>query len=233
MSTRPAATRRHMPIRMNAPDAFIRMDGTEKLQLKLGGFLGFISPTFPLHDFFAVAVFGTTYHLLSGYVSLLVRTRASQAVRKLLALVPPTARVVRDGREEEIPLEQVHVGDLVRVRPGESIPVDGVVVEGSSGVDESLVTGESIPEEKEPGDEVIGGSINQTGTLLVRVTRVGEESFLQQVARQVEEARALKPRILMLIDRVLQVYVPAVLGLAGFAFLIWTLGAWLLIGSPD
>ncbi len=198
-----------------------------------GGFLAYIFPTFPLPDFFGVAVFITTYHLLSGYVSLLVRTRSSQAVRNLLALVPPTARVVRDGREEEMPIEQVWPGDLVRIRPGESIPVDGEVVEGASGVDESLVTGESIPEEKAPGDPVIGGSINQTGTLLVRVTRVGEGSFLQQVARQVEEARALKPGILALVDRVLQVYVPGVLSFAGLAFLIWVPGAWLVSGSPD
>ncbi|MGQ0549643.1 MAG: heavy metal translocating P-type ATPase [Armatimonadota bacterium] len=199
----------------------------------LGGFLGYIVPTFPLPDFFGVAVFITTYHLLSGYVSLLVRTRSSQAVRKLLALVPPTARVVRNGREEEVPIEDVQPGDLVRVRPGESIPVDGEVTEGASAVDESLVTGESIPEEKVPGDEVIGGSVNQTGTLVVRVTRAGEESFLQQVARQVEEARALKPGILVLVDRVLQVYVPAVLAFASAAILIWTIGAWLMTGSPD
>jgi heavy metal translocating P-type ATPase len=199
----------------------------------LGGFAGYFDDAFPLHDFFAVTVFITTYHLLSGYVSLLVRTRSSEAVRKLLALVPPTARVVRDGREEEVPVEQVMPGDLVRVRPGESIPVDGVVTEGLSGVDQSLVTGESLPVEKAPGDAVIGGSVNQTGTLLVRVTRVGEESFLQQVARQVEEARALKPGILILVDRVLQVYVPAVLGFAGLAVLIWGPGAWAVTGSPD
>ncbi len=199
----------------------------------VGGVVGYVDDAFPLHDFFAVAVFITTYHLLSGYVSLLVRTRSSQAVRKLLALVPPTARVVRDGREEEIPIEQVQSGDLVRVRPGESIPVDGEVVEGASGVNQSLVTGESLPVEKEPGDAVIGGSVNQTGTLLIRVTKVGQESFLQQVARQVEEARALKPGILVLVDRVLAVYVPAVLGFAGLAVLIWTLGAWIVAGSPD
>jgi len=199
----------------------------------VGGVVGYLDDAFPLHDFFAVAVFITTYHLLSGYVSLLVRTRSSQAVRKLLALVPPTARVVRDGREEEIPIEQVQSGDLVRVRPGESIPVDGEVVEGASGVNQSLVTGESLPVEKEPGDAVIGGSVNQTGTLMVRVTKVGEESFLQQVARQVEEARALKPGILILVDRVLQVYVPAVLGAASLAVLIWTLGALITTGSPD
>lgn len=198
-----------------------------------GGFIAFVDPDFPLPDFFGVAIFITTYHLLSGYVSLKVRTRASQAVRKLLALVPATARVVRDGREEEIPVGEVQPGELVRVRPGESIPVDGEVVEGTSGVNESLVTGESMPEEKALGDEVIGGSINQSGTLLVRVTRVGEESFLQQVARQVEEARALKPGILALVDRILQVYVPAVLGIAASAVLIWTVGAWLVTDEAN
>ncbi len=199
----------------------------------IGGFLGFVVPTFPLPDFFGVAVFITTYHLLSGYVSLLVRTRSSQAVRNLLALAPPTARVVQDDHELEVPLEDVQPGDLVRVRPGETVPVDGAVVDGVSGVDESLVTGESIPAEKGPGDAVIGGSLNQTGTLLIQVTRVGEESFLQQVARHVEEARALKPGILAVVDRVLQVYVPAVLSFAGAALLIWTLGAWLVTGAPD
>ncbi|MBI3971559.1 MAG: cation-translocating P-type ATPase [Chloroflexi bacterium] len=199
----------------------------------IGGFLGYVVPVFPVPDFFGVAVFITTYHLLSGYVSLLVRTRSSQAVRQLLALVPPTARVVRDGREEEVPIEEVLPDDLVRVRPGESIPVDGEVVEGVSGVDESLVTGESMPEDKEPGDQVIGGSVNQTGTLLVRVTKAGEESFLQQVARQVEEARALKPGLLALVDRVLEGYVPAVLAFAGAALVIWTLGAWLVTGRLE
>jgi Cu+-exporting ATPase len=199
----------------------------------IGGFLGYLYPSFPVPDFFGVAVFVTTYHILSGYVSLRVRTRASQAVRRLLALVPPTARIVRDGQEEEIPIEQVKVGDAVRVRPGESIPVDGAVTEGESSVNESLVTGESIPQEKTPGDSVIGGSINQGGTLLIRVTKVGEESFLSQVARQVEEARALKPGILALVDRVLAVYVPGVLVFAAGAVLMWTLGAWAITGSPD
>lgn len=199
----------------------------------IGGFLGYAFAAFPLPDFFGVAVFVTTYHILSGYVSLLVRTRASQAVRKLLALVPATARVLRDGHEVEVPIEEVQPGELVRVRPGESIPVDGEVAEGTSTVDEKLVTGEPIPTEKMPNDTVIGGSINQYGTLLIRVTKVGEESFLSQVARQVEEARALKPGILALVDRILQVYVPGVLLFAGAAVLIWTLGAWVLTGSTD
>ena len=198
-----------------------------------GGFLGYVFPSFPLFDFFGVAVFVTAYHILSGYVSLLVRTRASQAVRKLLALVPPVARVVRDGREVEVPLAEVRVGDRVRVRPGEAVPVDGEIISGTSAVDESLVTGEPIPVDKQPGDPVIGGAVNQNGTLLVRVTKVGAESFLSQVAHQVEEARALKPAILVLVDRVLQVYVPAVLVFALAAFAFWTLGAWLYAGAAE
>jgi heavy metal translocating P-type ATPase len=199
----------------------------------LGGTLGLLAPAFPMADFFGVAVFITTYHILSGYASLLVRTRASQAVRRLLALQPATARVIREGREEEVPIEAVVAGDHVRIRPGESIPVDGVVIEGASAVDESLVTGEPIPREKVAGDEVIGGAINQSGTLVVLVTRVGEATFLQQVARHIEEARARKPGIIQLVDRVLQWYVPAVIAVAGAALLGWTVGAWLVAGEAN
>jgi heavy metal translocating P-type ATPase len=199
-----------------------------------GGLLGlFVSPRFPAGDFFAVSTFVTTYHILSDYVSGLVRTRSSQAIRKLLDLQPDTARVVRDGVEVEVPIDDVRVGDLVRVRPGESIPVDGVVAEGVSAVDQSLVTGEPIPEEKVAGDEVIGGSVNQTGTLLVCVSRVGEESFLKQVARSIEEARSLRPGVLQLVDLILRYYVPGVLLFAGFAFLLWALGPIPFTGSPN
>lgn len=198
-----------------------------------GGFVGFVHGEFPTADFFAVAVFVTAYHLLSGYVSLLVRTRSSQSIKQLMALQPASARVVRHGEERELPVEEVRPGDLVRVRPGESIPVDGLVTEGASGVDQSLVTGESIPVEKTAGDEVIGGSLNQTGALLVRVTRVGEESFLRQVARHIQEARALKPGIIALVDRVLAYFVPGVVAAAAIAFVTWTLGAWLVRGEPD
>lgn len=162
---------------------------------------------FPAVDFYGVVIFLTTYHLLSGYVALLVRTRASQSVRKLLDLQPPTARLVRGGQEQEVAVDAIHVDDRVRIRPGEKIPVDGDVIEGSSAVDESLVTGEPIPSEKATGDQVIGGSVNQTGTLLVRVTRTGANSFLYQVARHVEEAKALKPGIIVLVDKVLRYYV--------------------------
>jgi heavy metal translocating P-type ATPase len=199
----------------------------------IGGAIGLTNPLFRSYEFFGVTVFVTAYHILGGYTSLLVRTRASQAVKKLLSLRPPTARVVRDGTEVEIAITDVRTGDHVRIRPGEQVPVDGVVVEGASAVNESLVTGEPLPREKRPGHEVIGGSVNQTGSLLVSVTRVGEESFLEQVARHIQEARALKPGVLLLLDQILKYFVPGVLtvGLATLAF--WTLGAWGLWGAPD
>ena len=199
----------------------------------VGGAVGLVNPVFRSYEFFGVAVFVTAYHILGGYTSLLVRTRASQAVKKLLSLQPPTARVARDGTEVAVPIEEVQKGDLVRVRPGEQVPVDGVVVEGASAVNESLVTGEPLPREKLPGHEVIGGSVNQSGTLLVRVTRVGDESFLEQVARHIQEARALKPSILLLLDRILKYFVPGVLLVGMAALVFWTLGAWLVWGAPD
>ncbi len=199
----------------------------------IGGAIGLANPIFRSYEFFGVAVFVTAYHILGGYTSLLVRTRASQAVKKLLSLRPPTARVVRDDTEVETAIADVRTGDLVRIRPGEQVPVDGLVVEGASAVNESLVTGEPLPREKLPGHEVIGGSLNQAGSLLVRVTRVGEESFLEQVARHIQEARALKPGVLLLLDQILKYFVPGVLtvGLATLAF--WTLGAGLIWGAPD
>ena len=199
----------------------------------VGGAVGLVNPVFRSYEFFGVAVFVTAYHILGGYTSLLVRTRASQAVKKLLSLQPPTARVVRDGAEAEVPIAEVRKGDLVRVRPGEQVPIDGIVVEGASAVNESLVTGEPLPREKLPGHEVIGGSINRSGTLVVLVTRVGEESFLEQVARHIQEARALKPSILLLLDQVLKYFVPGVLLVGTAALGFWTLGAWLVWGAPD
>jgi heavy metal translocating P-type ATPase len=138
-----------------------------------------------------------------------------------LSLQPDTAWVLRDGLELEVAVEDVRVGDRVRVRPGERVPVDGVVEQGASAVDQSLVTGEPIPADKVAGDEVIGGSINQTGTLLVRAVRVGEDGFLRRVARHVEEAKAMKPGIIVLVDRILVYFVPLVLAIALAAFLFW------------
>ena len=200
-----------------------------------GGIVGLVvdRPGYPTASFFAVSVMVATYHIFSEWLSLIVKTRSSQAVKRLLDLQPETARVVRAGVEVELPIEQVATGDLVRVRPGERIPVDGTVVSGHSGVDQSLVTGESLPVAKAEGDAVIGGSINGTGTLLVRVTAIGDESFLHQIVRHVEDARALKPGLLHLVDRVLRVYTPVVLAVAVLAAIGWIVGSWLATGQVD
>ncbi|EIG62877.1 cation-translocating P-type ATPase [Bradyrhizobium sp. WSM1253] len=201
----------------------------------VGGIIGLIlnRPGYPTAAFFAVAVMVGTYHIFSEWLSLIVKTRSSQAVKRLLDLQPETARVLRGSQELELPIEQVKPGDLVRIRPGERIPADGTVIEGHSGVDQSLVTGESFPVERAVGDSVIGGSINTTGTLLVKITAIGEGSFLNQVIRHVEDARALKPGILHLVDRVLRVYTPTVLGIAAPAVVGWLVGSWLATGHVD
>jgi heavy metal translocating P-type ATPase len=200
----------------------------------LGGIYGFFAQPWPTGDFFAVSVFVTTYHILSGYVSLFVRTRSSQAIKKLMELQPSTARVIKDnGKEEETPIELIDKGDKVRIRTGEKIPVDGIVIKGISSVDQSLVTGESIPIIKSQGDDVIGGSLNQQGTIIVEVSKIGEESFLQQISRYIQEARVFKPGIIILIDYVLKYFVRIVLSAAVIAFIFWTIGAWLLEGIAN
>lgn len=197
----------------------------------VGGFLGFFNPQFPIADFFAVSVFVTTYHILSAYVSMLVRTKASDAVRKLLELQPETATTISNGIEVLKTVNQLKIGDIVRVRPGERIPIDGMIIRGESTVDESIITGESIPVDRKTGNNVVGGSVNLYGSIDLEVTRIGEKTFLQQIARHVEESRALKPGILIIVDRVLRVFVPVVLLFAVGAFLFWTVGSYFLFGS--
>ena len=198
-----------------------------------GGILGLVlqRSDYPTAPFFAVTVLVLTYHIFSEWLSLIVKTRSSQAVKKLIDLQPATARVLGEDGERDVPIEAVRVDDRVRIRPGERIPVDGEVIDGHSAVDESLITGEPLPVEKRVGATVAGGAINGTGTLVVRVTAVGEDSFLQRVIRSVEDARALKPGLLHIVDRVLRVYTPTVLGIAALAFLGWLLGP-LLVGQP-
>ncbi|CAM5220089.1 Cu+-exporting ATPase OS=Castellaniella defragrans OX=75697 GN=HNR28_002364 PE=3 SV=1 [Castellaniella defragrans] len=200
-----------------------------------GGSIGLAwhHPGYPTEAFFAVTVMVLSYHIFSEWLSLIVKTRSSQAVKKLLDLEPDVASVVRNGQEREVPLDQVRVGDLVRIRPGGRVPVDGQVESGESDVDESLVTGEPLSIEKRAGDRVVSGALNGLGTLLVRVSVVGEESFLRQVVRSVEDARALKPGLLHLVDRVLRVYTPIVLATATASTLFWLIGPWLLGAAPD
>jgi Cu+-exporting ATPase len=200
----------------------------------VGGVVGLVNPTFPVGGFFGATVFVLAFHLIGGYAAVKVHVEASQSVRQLLHLEPPTAhKIAEDGTETDVPREELAVGDRMRVRPGERIPIDGTVVSGTSAVDESLVTGESTPQEKHNGDEVIGGSINHDGSLTVEVTRTGEDTFLRTVAQQVAEARALKPGILRLVDQVLVYFVPIVFSLSALGFLLWSVGPLLWGGQPN
>jgi len=171
--------------------------------------------------YYDTALMIITFILLGRWLEARTRGRASEAIRRLFALAPPSARVRRDGVEVEVPLEQVMVGDLVLVRPGEKIPVDGVVMEGSSAVDESMLTGESLPVAKEPKSEVWGATLNQRGFLVFKATRVGQDMVLSQIIRLVEEAQTSKAPIERLVDRVAGVFVPVVIGLAALTFLAW------------
>ncbi len=172
-------------------------------------------------------VYFTESGLIIGFILLgntmehIVKGRASEAVRKLLDLQPKLATALRDGVEVEVPLEQVQVDDILVVRPGEKVPVDGIVVRGYSSVDQSLVTGESIPVEKREGDEVIGASINKTGLLRVRATKVGSDTTLSQIVKMVEEAIVSKTPIQRLADVVSSYFVPAVVLVAVGAFSAW------------
>ncbi|MDK2880404.1 MAG: P-type Cu+ transporter [Clostridia bacterium] len=171
--------------------------------------------------FFESAALLTAFIVLGRYLEALTRGRTSEALRKLMSLRARTARVVRDGREIEIAADEVEVGDIVVVRPGESIPVDGEVIEGYSAVDESMITGESIPVEKRPGAQVVGATINKTGSFKFRATRVGSETTLAQIIKLVEDAQASKAPIQRLADFVAGHFIAGVHVLALLVFLFW------------
>ena len=160
------------------------------------------------------------FHLIGRYVEETARGRASQAIRKLLELGAKTARVIRNGEEIEVSVDQVQIGDVMIVRPGEKIPTDGVVLAGESAVDESMATGESMPITKTEGDEVIGATMNQEGLLRIEATKVGQDTFLAQVIRLVEEAQGSKVPIQALADRVTGIFVPVVMAIAALALLL-------------
>ncbi len=154
-------------------------------------------------------------------LELRARGRTSEAIKKLIGLQAKTARVVRDGIEQDIPFEEVLVGDTIVVRPGEKIPVDGVVLSGTSSIDESMITGESIPVEKQAGDEVIGATMNQTGSFRFRATKVGKDTALSQIIRLVQDAQGSKAPIQRVVDQVSHYFVPTVMILAVAAAVIW------------
>ncbi|WP_278294226.1 copper-translocating P-type ATPase [Caloranaerobacter azorensis] len=162
-----------------------------------------------------------TLILLGKMLEAIAKGRTSEAIKKLMNLQAKTARVIRDGKELDIPVEQVVVGDIVVVRPGEKIPVDGIVIEGNSSVDESMLTGESIPVDKKEGDEVIGATINKHGTFKFKATKIGRDTVLSQIIKLVEEAQGSKAPIQRLADKVAGIFVPTVIGIAILTFAIW------------
>ncbi|MGB5195519.1 MAG: copper-translocating P-type ATPase [Candidatus Deferrimicrobium sp.] len=192
-------------------------------------FPGIFPPSFRLEGgevavYFEAAAAIVTLVLLGQVLELKARSRTGAAVKALLGLSPKTARRLReDGSEEDVPLDQVHLGDRLRVRPGEKVPVDGVVLEGTSAVDESMVSGEAIPVEKNPGDRVVGATVNGTGSFILKAERVGAETLLARIVRMVAEAQRSRAPIQKLADRVAGYFVPAVVSIAVATAIVWGL----------
>jgi len=192
-------------------------------------FVVFFPGVLPVEEknvYFEVSAIIIAFVLLGKYMEEIIKKKSSAAIRKLLDLRPQTAKVVRDGAEVEIPAESVMVDEIVFVRPGEKIPTDGILTEGHSSVDEKMLTGESVPVEKKPGDKVIGGTINKVGSFKFRATQVGADTTLNQIIKMVEEAQASSAQIQRLADKISSYFVPAVIGVAFFAAV-----GWLLVGN--
>ena len=175
----------------------------------------------PGHVYFETSAVIITLIRLGKYLEAKAKGQTSEAIKKLMGLRAKTARIVRDGEELEVPVDDVKIGDIVLVKPGEKIPVDGVVVDGHSSVDESMLTGESMPVEKKAGDSVIGATLNKLGFINFEATKVGKETALAQIIRLVEEAQGSKAPIQKLADKVSEVFVPAVIGIALITFIVW------------
>ncbi len=173
------------------------------------------------HVYFDGAAMIITLVLLGRLLEAGAKGRASSAIKKLIGLKPKTARVIRDGKEKDIPIEKVMKGDLILVRPGEKIPTDGIIISGSSAIDEGMLTGESIPLPKEPGSEVFAATLNKSGSFTFKATRIGAETALARIIQLVEEAQGSKAPIQRLADRVASIFVPVVFGIAVLTFCIW------------
>ena len=164
-----------------------------------------------------------TLILLGKYLEAVAKGKTSEAIKKLMGLQAKTARVIRNGAEEDIPVKDVEVGDIIVVRPGEKVPVDGKIIEGNSSIDESMITGESLPVEKKVGNSVIGATINKFGTFNFEATKVGKDTALSQIVKMVEDAQGSKAPIQKIADQVSSIFVPTVIGIAFVTFLIWYL----------
>ncbi|MCZ6639585.1 MAG: copper-translocating P-type ATPase, partial [Candidatus Dadabacteria bacterium] len=179
------------------------------------------------HVYFDTATLIITFINLGSALEMRARGKTSEAIKRLIGLQPKTARVLREGSEVDIPIEQVQMDDIVRVRPGEKIPVDGELTEGSSHVDESMLTGEPVPVTKKVGDEVVGGSVNKSGSFLFKATRIGKDTALSQIIDMVRKAQNTKPEIGRLADKVSAIFVPIVLIIS-----VLTMLAWFNFGPP-
>ena len=195
--------------------------GSAYLYSTLATFFPFLFPTALQHVYFDTAAVIITLILMGRLLEARAKGKTSEAIKRLMGLQPKTARVVRNSRETDIPIDEVQVGDLVVVRPGERIPVDGFVQEGHSTVDESMLTGESLPVEKQPGDQVIGATINKTGSFTFIASRVGKKTMLAQIVRLVQEAQGSKPPIQRMADIIAGYFVPGVIAIAILTFIVW------------
>ena len=171
--------------------------------------------------FYETAVFLATFLTMGRYLEAKAKGKTSEAIKRLIGLQPKTATVIRDGQEVEIPIEDVQVDEVIMVRPGEKIPVDGQVVAGKSYVDESMITGEPIPAFKNEGDSIVGGTLNQNSVLKVRAEKIGKDTLLAQIIKLVEEAQGARPPIQRLADKVVSYFIPTVLTVAILAFVLW------------
>ncbi|WP_303907877.1 heavy metal translocating P-type ATPase [Thiohalomonas denitrificans] len=178
-------------------------------------------PSIAQHAYYEAAVFIIAFINFGQALEMRARSRTSEAIKRLIGLQPKTARVVREGKELDVPIIEVGVEETIRVRPGERIPVDGVVIDGQSSVDEAMLTGEPLPVKKGIGDEVVGGTINKTGSFLYQAKRIGKDTVLARIIDMVRQAQASKPAIGRLVDRVAGVFVPSVMIVAVFTFLAW------------
>ncbi len=180
-----------------------------------------VVPTLAQYAYFEAAAIIIALVNFGGALEMRARGKTSEAVKRLIGLQPKTARVIRNGRELDMPIGEVGLDETLRVRPGERIPVDGIIIDGASTVDQSMLTGEPLPVEKKKGDEVVGGTINLTGTFLYQAKRIGKDTVLAHIVEMVRQAQASKPAIGRLADRVASVFVPAVLIIAVLTFLAW------------
>ncbi len=211
----------------SALKSIMRFSANMDVLIFLGTFVAYLTfplkIIIPLESYAGVAAMIMSFHLTGKYLEAKAKGKTSSAIRKLLQLGAKTARVRRGEKEIDVPIEEVKVGDIMIVRPGEKIPTDGLIIKGESAIDESMATGESMPQNKKTGDEIIGATINKQGLLEVKATKVGKDTFLSQIIKMVEEAQGSKVPIQEFADRVTSVFVPAVLILSVLTFVLWNI----------